>query len=142
MAQAASAQSGAPQSSKKADPVADPDGAERPVPGRTSGRQPRDRAGGKQPPPDLQPRRIGPIVEQQSALDGTIDLGEPRGEYVIVLAGAPTENATPSDDQIRAALREAINAGASKKDAVAAVARSMNLPKNQVYALAIPERSV
>jgi 16S rRNA (cytidine1402-2'-O)-methyltransferase len=72
---------------------------------------------------------------------GSVDVGEPRGEYVIVLAGVPVDDATPSDDEIRAALREAIGAGSTKKDAIAAVAKSMNLPKNQVYALAIPEPS-
>jgi 16S rRNA (cytidine1402-2'-O)-methyltransferase len=72
---------------------------------------------------------------------GTIDVGEARGEYVIVLAGAPVDDSPPTDDEIRAALRAAIGAGATKKDAIATVATSMNLPKNQVYALAIPEPS-
>jgi 16S rRNA (cytidine1402-2'-O)-methyltransferase len=72
---------------------------------------------------------------------GTIDVGEPRGEYVIVIAGAPVDDSPPTDDEIRAALRAAIGAGSTKKDAIAMVATSMNLPKNQVYALAIPEPS-
>lgn len=72
---------------------------------------------------------------------GTIDVGEPRGEYVIVLAGSSLADSPPTDDEVRAALREAIGAGATKKDAIASVAKSMNVPKNQVYALAIPEPS-
>lgn len=70
---------------------------------------------------------------------GTIHLGEPRGEYVVVVAGRPTDDTPPDDDAIRAALRAEIAGGASKKDAVARVAKAMSLPKNQVYALAIPE---
>ena len=36
---------------------------------------------------------------------GSIDLGEPRGEYVVVVAGAPASRAVPTDDDVRAALR-------------------------------------
>ncbi|MDQ3468619.1 MAG: 16S rRNA (cytidine(1402)-2'-O)-methyltransferase, partial [Actinomycetota bacterium] len=35
---------------------------------------------------------------------GDVELGEPRGEYVLVIAGAPDETAPPGDDAIRAAL--------------------------------------
>lgn len=67
----------------------------------------------------------------------TIEIGEPRGEYVIVL-GAATVDATPADDDaIRAALDAAIAAGADKKDAIAAVAVRLGVPKKTVYALAL-----
>jgi 16S rRNA (cytidine1402-2'-O)-methyltransferase len=67
----------------------------------------------------------------------TIEIGEPRGEYVIVL-GAATLDATPADDDaIRAALDAAIAAGADKKDAIAAVALRLGVPKKTVYALAV-----
>lgn len=70
---------------------------------------------------------------------GTVDVGEPRGEYVIVLGGAPTDDAPPDDDTVRAALRDEMAAGSSKRDAVAAVSKRLDLPKKQVYALAIAE---
>ena len=70
---------------------------------------------------------------------GTIDVGEPRGEYVIVLGGAVVDDAPPDDDTIRAALRDELAAGSSKRDAIAAVSKRLNLPKKQVYALAISE---
>jgi 16S rRNA (cytidine1402-2'-O)-methyltransferase len=70
---------------------------------------------------------------------GTIDIGEPRGEYVVVLGGAPVEDAPVDDDAIRLALRAELASGATKRDAVAAVARRLAVPKRRVYALAIPE---
>ena len=36
---------------------------------------------------------------------GTIDIGDPRGEYVFVLAGAPVEMPPIDDETIRDALR-------------------------------------
>lgn len=71
---------------------------------------------------------------------GTIDLGTPRGEYVIVLGGAP-ENRTPVDDDgIVTALRAELEAGASTRDAVSTVADRLGVPKKSVYALAIADR--
>ena len=69
---------------------------------------------------------------------GTIDLGTPRGEYVIVVAGRPDDDTPPDDDTVRAALRAELTAGASKRDAVTTVATALALPKKHVYALAIP----
>jgi 16S rRNA (cytidine1402-2'-O)-methyltransferase len=61
--------------------------------------------------------------------------GEPKGEIVIVLDGAPpAEDAT--DDDVIAALRDALAAGLSTKDAVADVARALDVPRRHVYALA------
>ena len=68
---------------------------------------------------------------------GTIDIGEPRGEYVFVLAGLPVDDAPIDDDTIRAALREELGAGASTRDAAAAVAGRLGVSKRAVYALAI-----
>ncbi|MAT04698.1 MAG: 16S rRNA (cytidine(1402)-2'-O)-methyltransferase [Acidimicrobiaceae bacterium] len=70
---------------------------------------------------------------------GSIDIGDPRGEYVIVLGGAISDDTPPDDDAIRAALRAELADGSTKRDAVAAVASRLNLPKKQVYALAIAE---
>lgn len=67
---------------------------------------------------------------------GTIDIGEPRGEYVVVLGGAPEPDAV-DDDTIRAALRAEIATGTSTRDAVAAVAARLGAPKKTVYALAV-----
>ena len=70
---------------------------------------------------------------------GTIDVGEPRGEYVLVLGPAPVDE-TPIDDQaIRRALDGALAAGASKKDAAAAVATQLGVPKRRAYELVIDE---
>ena len=55
---------------------------------------------------------------------GEIDVGEPRGEYVVVLAGRPAETSIVDDDRIRDALRAELATGSSKKDAVAAVSKA------------------
>ena len=70
---------------------------------------------------------------------GEIDIGEPRGEYVIVLAGLPHDDRPVDDDTLRQALRSELAGGATKKDAVATVARRLGVPKKRVYALAITE---
>jgi 16S rRNA (cytidine1402-2'-O)-methyltransferase len=60
----------------------------------------------------------------------------PRGEYVVVLEGArPPAPAT--DEQINEALRQAINGGASKRDAATKVAIMLGAPKRRVYELAL-----
>jgi 16S rRNA (cytidine1402-2'-O)-methyltransferase len=68
---------------------------------------------------------------------GDLDIGAPRGEYVLVVAGAPVDDEVASDDDVRAALRCELDAGASTRDASAAVARMIGRPKREVYALAI-----
>ena len=70
---------------------------------------------------------------------GTIDIGTPRGEYVIVLDGAPAPDRDVDDDTIRAAVRDELAAGASTRDAAAAVARRLGVPKRRAYALAIAD---
>ncbi len=70
---------------------------------------------------------------------GAIELGEPRGEYVLVVAGAPDRDAPPDDDAIRLALRAELAGGATTRDAAAAVARRLGVPKRLVYALAVSE---
>lgn len=71
---------------------------------------------------------------------GTIDVGEPRGEYVIVLGGAEPEQIVVDDEQLTAAIRAEIEAGASTRDAVATVARRFGVPRRSVYELAIADR--
>jgi 16S rRNA (cytidine1402-2'-O)-methyltransferase len=67
---------------------------------------------------------------------GTIDVGEPRGEYVIVLAGHSSAAEPPDDDTIRSALQARLDAGATRRDAAAAVAGELGVPKRTAYALA------
>ena len=68
---------------------------------------------------------------------GTIDIGGPRGEYVLVLAGAPVDDQPISDDDVRDALRDELAAGSSTRDAAAIVAKDVGRPKREVYALAV-----
>ena len=68
---------------------------------------------------------------------GTIDIGGPRGEYVLVLQGAPIDDRPISDDDVRDALRHEIAAGSSTRDAAAVVAKDVGRPKREVYALAV-----
>ena len=70
---------------------------------------------------------------------GEVELGEPRGEYVLVIDGAGDQSVPPDDDLIRAAIREERRNGASTRDAVATVARRMGVPKRLVYDLAIAD---
>jgi 16S rRNA (cytidine1402-2'-O)-methyltransferase len=59
----------------------------------------------------------------------------PRGEYVIVLQGAPPRDEV-SDDEIRSALHLALP-GHTRKDAVEAVVGQLEVPKRRVYDLAL-----
>ncbi len=56
---------------------------------------------------------------------------ESRGEHVIVLAGAPSESL--DDATIGAALSDAVAAGATRRDAVDAVAADLGVARNRVY---------
>lgn len=64
------------------------------------------------------------------------DAVEPRGEHVILLAGAePLAEADDAD--IRSALDQARRAGLSTRDAVDEVARTLAVPRRRVYGLAV-----
>jgi 16S rRNA (cytidine1402-2'-O)-methyltransferase len=69
----------------------------------------------------------------------SVELGEPRGEYVLVIAGAPLASTPPDDDAIRDALRIELADGASTRDAAGAVARRLGVPKRLAYNLAVTE---
>ncbi|MEJ7801322.1 MAG: 16S rRNA (cytidine(1402)-2'-O)-methyltransferase [Ilumatobacter sp.] len=71
---------------------------------------------------------------------GSVGLGTPRGEYVIVLSGRPIDDTPVSDDRIISELRADLADGSSTKDAVAAVADRLGVSKKSVYALAITDR--
>jgi 16S rRNA (cytidine1402-2'-O)-methyltransferase len=60
----------------------------------------------------------------------------PRGEFVLVVAGAPA--AAPAEDaDIVAALEAELAGGASKRDAAASVAVALRVPKRRAYDLAV-----
>lgn len=61
---------------------------------------------------------------------------EPRGEHVIVLDGAAPA-APPDDEAVRDAVRRELAAGASGRDAAAAVAAALGVPKRRAYAIAV-----
>jgi 16S rRNA (cytidine1402-2'-O)-methyltransferase len=61
---------------------------------------------------------------------------EPRGEYVVVLDGAPPPPAAGHDD-IADALRTRLAAGLTKKDAIAEVAAELGVSKKAVYEVAL-----
>jgi 16S rRNA (cytidine1402-2'-O)-methyltransferase len=84
-------------------------------------------------------RELTKLYEQ--VLRGTVaavrrELGEPRGEYVVVVAGKPADDTPVGDESVRAALRAAIAGGASKRDAAASVASELGVPRNHAYSLA------
>lgn len=65
-----------------------------------------------------------------------LDSKEPRGEYVIVLDGAPAP-APAEESDVEAALRARLDAGADKKAAIAEVAAQLRVPKRVVYDVAL-----
>jgi 16S rRNA (cytidine1402-2'-O)-methyltransferase len=65
---------------------------------------------------------------------------EPLGEMVIVLGGAP-DVPPPSDNDVRAALRDALADGASVRDAATDVAAALGIPRRHAYELAVSLRS-
>jgi len=68
---------------------------------------------------------------------GTVDVGEPRGEYVIVVGGRATDVQPMSDDDVRDALHAARAEGSSTRDAVAAVTSISGRRRRDVYQLAV-----
>lgn len=68
---------------------------------------------------------------------GDIEIGEPRGEYVIVIGESVDVSTPPDDDEVRQALRAALDGGASTRDAAGDVATHTGRRKREVYALAV-----
>ena len=64
----------------------------------------------------------------------------PKGEFVLVLAGAPEEvKQAPTGKDAAARVAELMAQGLSRKDAVKQTAQELELPKNAVYAAALGE---
>lgn len=64
----------------------------------------------------------------------------PKGEFVLILAGAkPEEKQTPSQTDAAARLAELIGQGLSRKDAVKQTAKELGLSKNAVYGIALKD---
>ncbi|MBG0561559.1 16S rRNA (cytidine(1402)-2'-O)-methyltransferase [Actinoplanes aureus] len=62
--------------------------------------------------------------------------GQPRGEITLVVGGAPAGPAErPDDDELRAAVARREAAGATRRDAIQAVADEHGLKKRDVYTL-------
>ena len=62
----------------------------------------------------------------------------PKGEFVLVVAGAPAEKQElPSETDAAARVSQLIAQGVSRKDAVKQTAKELGLPKNVVYDIAL-----
>lgn len=67
------------------------------------------------------------------------EVSEPRGEWVLVV-GPPAGNGAQGecgDDDIAAALEDAVAAGTDRRGAVSQVAEALSVPKRRVYDLAL-----
>lgn len=67
---------------------------------------------------------------------GAFDVGEAKGEYVIIVEGA-TKEKDFSGLSISEHVKNLMDGGLSKKDAIKKVATDRNLPKNDVYQQAL-----
>ena len=62
----------------------------------------------------------------------------PKGEFVLVVAGAPAEKKeAPSETDAAARVAQLLRQGLSRKDAVKQTAAELGLPKNIVYGIAL-----
>lgn len=69
--------------------------------------------------------------------DAIAHFQEPRGEFTIVIEGAPERVIDVSDDDLRAELRRLRELGVSPRDAAAEVTRRTGAAKRRVYALSL-----
>ena len=62
----------------------------------------------------------------------------PKGEFVLIVAGAPAEQReAPSETDAAKRVAQLIAEGVSRKDAVKQTAKELGLPKNVVYDIAL-----
>jgi 16S rRNA (cytidine1402-2'-O)-methyltransferase len=73
----------------------------------------------------------GPVGEVADALDSTT----PKGEFVVVVSGAPDHRVDHSDDDLRAMVEAEVAAGESRRDAVQTVADATGVARRRVYDL-------
>lgn len=83
----------------------------------------------------------GPLSQLQASYRGA---SEPRGEYTLVIAGAPPVSESRADEEpeaLEAHARERLRAlladGQSTRDAATQVARELAMPRREVYRLAL-----
>lgn len=65
----------------------------------------------------------------------TIARSAPKGEYVIVVEGAPQRAADHSDAELVRMVNELVDGGASRRDAIQAVAEATGIPRRRIYDL-------
>ena len=79
----------------------------------------------------------------RTTLSGAIELytqQPPKGEYVLVVAGAqPEEKTVATAGDAAARVAQLITEGMSRKDAVKQTAKELDLPKNVVYDASLKE---
>jgi 16S rRNA (cytidine1402-2'-O)-methyltransferase len=81
-------------------------------------------------------------LHEETWRDGLVALAvhaakvEPRGEFVVIV-GPPLDDAPLGEEEVVAALTEALASGASVKDAAAEIAGRFGLPKREIYAKAL-----
>ena len=79
----------------------------------------------------------------RTTLKGALELYStqpPKGEYVLVVAGAPEQKEEPVTAQdAKSRVEELMAGGMSRKDAVKQTAQELKLPKNAVYEAALSE---
>jgi 16S rRNA (cytidine1402-2'-O)-methyltransferase len=68
---------------------------------------------------------------------GSIDIGSPRGEYVIVLEGRPADDTPVDESMVRDLLERELADGATRRDAATTVARRLGVPRRTAYDLVI-----
>jgi 16S rRNA (cytidine1402-2'-O)-methyltransferase len=73
----------------------------------------------------------GTVAEVQAA----IARSSPKGEYVIVVEGAPPSNVHRSDAELVGMVDDEVAAGATRRDAVQAVAAATGISRRRIYDL-------
>ena len=80
----------------------------------------------------------------RTTLDGALALYSqqaPKGEYVLVVAGAvPEEKPVASVSDAATRVAQLVADGMSRKDAIKQTAKELDLPKNVVYEAALQEK--
>ena len=76
---------------------------------------------------------LGQAIENYNA-------NPPTGEFVLVVAGTePVAEEKPTADDAASRVRQLVEGGMSRKDAIKQTAKELNLPKNVVYDAALAE---